>query len=397
MSKYVNIFSEFIKEVAQRLNIPYEQAMKKIETNKALQSEWRERKSQRKELFVPVRTITRASAQQVGMAEELPYQPPPDPLVALQAEYALGEPARQQAQAEYDVAINRQAVRRQRQNDRTALQRGIILGANHAVVDDAGDMWMNMFADEDDDGVAAQPPHYQPIEDIPIARLQAAIRGKLVRTAINQEKEIKRALERVAGDPEETAKIKLLVELDRRVAHLPRRERQNAMNEIVKNQLGKDEQLLLGYNAELERQMEEQARKQARAEQLILNVAKARRAKAEGTARPKTPEKKIDVSAIPAELSKKQRALLAAKQVISQATMPPASTTGVGLSEKDVVDWEDIKWGTFTNQFEAFKRQHPSNTVKDLNDFAKHIVANPKHFKETTKKRARFYLNVLHK
>jgi len=77
--------------------------------------------------------------------------------------------------------------------------------------------------------------------------------------------------------------------------------------------------------------------------------------------------------------------------------MPPASTTGVGLSGKDMVDFEDIKWGTFTNQFEAFKRQHPSNTVKDLNDFAKHIVANPKHFKETTKKRARFYLNVLHK
>jgi len=79
MSKYVNLFSEFIKEVAQRLNIPYEKAMKKVETNKALQAEWREKKSHRKELFVPVRTITRASAQHTGMAEDLPYAPPTRP------------------------------------------------------------------------------------------------------------------------------------------------------------------------------------------------------------------------------------------------------------------------------------------------------------------------------
>ena len=60
------------------------------------------------------------------------------------------------------------------------------------------------------------------------------------------------------------------------------------------------------------------------------------------------------------------------------------------------VDWEDIKWGSFTNQFKVWKVRHPEYThINSLEDFAEMIVGAPQVFKPITVKRARFYLNVL--
>jgi hypothetical protein len=62
-----------------------------------------------------------------------------------------------------------------------------------------------------------------------------------------------------------------------------------------------------------------------------------------------------------------------------------------------VIDWDDMKWGSFTEQFKRYKEQHPNTDIEDLGEFAKRIVHNPKEYKGKTLKRARFYLNVISK
>ena len=66
---------------------------------------------------------------------------------------------------------------------------------------------------------------------------------------------------------------------------------------------------------------------------------------------------------------------------------------GSGVSKK--VDWEDLKWGSFTNQFHQFQQEHPDSKIDSLTDFARMILENPDDYRKTTKNRARFYLNVL--
>lgn len=65
--------------------------------------------------------------------------------------------------------------------------------------------------------------------------------------------------------------------------------------------------------------------------------------------------------------------------------------------EGEKIDWEDIKWGSFTKQFEEYKRQHPNSKIDDLEHFAESILANPADFQKSTLKKARFYINVLSK
>ena len=60
-------------------------------------------------------------------------------------------------------------------------------------------------------------------------------------------------------------------------------------------------------------------------------------------------------------------------------------------------DWEHMKWGSFTKQFNNFRTLNPHSRVTDLKDFADVIVAHPDHFHKRTVKRARFYINVLNK
>ena len=58
-----------------------------------------------------------------------------------------------------------------------------------------------------------------------------------------------------------------------------------------------------------------------------------------------------------------------------------------------VIDFEDMKWGSFSKQLQAYNSQH--NKKLDLHTFAMMILANPDKFQERTKKRARFYINVI--
>ena len=66
-------------------------------------------------------------------------------------------------------------------------------------------------------------------------------------------------------------------------------------------------------------------------------------------------------------------------------------------ADSDPIDWQDIKWGSFTAQFKAWNKQHPKDQKKDLREFADMILKDPKSFKEKTLRRARFYVNVLSK
>jgi hypothetical protein len=58
-----------------------------------------------------------------------------------------------------------------------------------------------------------------------------------------------------------------------------------------------------------------------------------------------------------------------------------------------VIDFEDMKWGSFSKQLQAYNSQHKKKL--DLHNFAMMILANPEKFKERTKKRARFYINII--
>jgi hypothetical protein len=67
------------------------------------------------------------------------------------------------------------------------------------------------------------------------------------------------------------------------------------------------------------------------------------------------------------------------------------------IMSSEPVDWEHLKWGSFTKQFQAYKRKHPEASLDDLDAFAHHVATNPTSFGAVTKKRANFYLNVLKK
>ena len=59
------------------------------------------------------------------------------------------------------------------------------------------------------------------------------------------------------------------------------------------------------------------------------------------------------------------------------------------------IDFEDMKWGSFTEQFNAYNRQHPTKKKKDLESFAKMILKEPSKFQERTKRRARFFSGMV--
>jgi len=58
-----------------------------------------------------------------------------------------------------------------------------------------------------------------------------------------------------------------------------------------------------------------------------------------------------------------------------------------------IIDFEDMKWGSFSKQLQAYNSQHKKKL--DLHSFAMMILANPDKFQERTKKRARFYINII--
>lgn len=68
--------------------------------------------------------------------------------------------------------------------------------------------------------------------------------------------------------------------------------------------------------------------------------------------------------------------------------------TGVKDDEDDI-DFDDIKWGKFTDQLDRYNSQNKKNL--DLCQFADLILKDQKKFSVTTQRRARFYKNVLAK
>ena len=62
----------------------------------------------------------------------------------------------------------------------------------------------------------------------------------------------------------------------------------------------------------------------------------------------------------------------------------------------DTIDWEEIKWGSFTNQFKRFKLKNKHSPINNLHEFASMIIKNPQNYTDKTLKRANFYNNVLH-
>jgi hypothetical protein len=87
-----------------------------------------------------------------------------------------------------------------------------------------------------------------------------------------------------------------------------------------------------------------------------------------------------------------------ALQALSTAS-DVADVVGFVSGQGKRIDFEDISQGSFTKQFQAFKQQNPRTRIKTLEQYAKHVLAksNSKKFKEVTKRRARFYLNILAK
>lgn len=61
---------------------------------------------------------------------------------------------------------------------------------------------------------------------------------------------------------------------------------------------------------------------------------------------------------------------------------------GDGKPEENSIDFEKMKWGSFT------KQAHREG-FRDLTTFAKRVLENPEHYYDTTQRRARFYLNVI--
>jgi len=65
---------------------------------------------------------------------------------------------------------------------------------------------------------------------------------------------------------------------------------------------------------------------------------------------------------------------------------------GKGLPTNKI-DFEDINWGSLTEQMKAYNASHSKDF--DLEGFARMIIADPKSFQKRTLQRARFYINVL--
>ncbi len=72
---------------------------------------------------------------------------------------------------------------------------------------------------------------------------------------------------------------------------------------------------------------------------------------------------------------------------------------GKGVSEEDPIDWDDIKWGSFSEQLRRYNETHTKKFEGDkaLCNFAEMILNNKSKFSTTTKRRAMFYKNVLAK
>jgi len=73
----------------------------------------------------------------------------------------------------------------------------------------------------------------------------------------------------------------------------------------------------------------------------------------------------------------------------------PKNIKKVGAGAEEPIDWDDINWGSFTEQLKKYNSQYKKKLT--LPKFADMILKDPKKYKSKTVKRARFYVNVLSK
>ena len=73
--------------------------------------------------------------------------------------------------------------------------------------------------------------------------------------------------------------------------------------------------------------------------------------------------------------------------------------SGAGAEEDDDIDFDDIKWGSFTEQLKRYNATHKRKFEGDkaLCQFAEMIMKDKKKYSTKTQRRASFYLNVLAK
>jgi len=68
------------------------------------------------------------------------------------------------------------------------------------------------------------------------------------------------------------------------------------------------------------------------------------------------------------------------------------------LSYNIMINWSEMKWGSFTEQQKTFKKKYPKvRGVGTLIGFANYVLKHKSDFQVKTRRRASFYKNVLHK
>jgi hypothetical protein len=62
------------------------------------------------------------------------------------------------------------------------------------------------------------------------------------------------------------------------------------------------------------------------------------------------------------------------------------------MSDDTPIEFEKLDWGSFTKQ-----SQNAGFGKRNLLGFSKYVLGHPKRFREKTRNRARFYMNVIAK
>jgi len=102
-------------------------------------------------------------------------------------------------------------------------------------------------------------------------------------------------------------------------------------------------------------------------------------------------EDKFEIASPPfAQKAKGGKHFITGVDISGRIELPMVAGKGLPTGK---IDFEDINWGSLTEQMKAYNSQH-SNDM-DLEGFAKMIIADPSKFQKRTLQRARFYLNVL--
>jgi hypothetical protein len=72
---------------------------------------------------------------------------------------------------------------------------------------------------------------------------------------------------------------------------------------------------------------------------------------------------------------------------------------GSGLPTESNVDFDKVKWGTFTALYKRFLKSNPelSSKITNLEQFSKYVLDNKDKFSKKAEKKALFYQNIIEK